>query len=126
MYDDLDARDTPFLYSKDFESETLVCDFLPHFQEVALQFQEQSGERVGIALHLVELVVDIKDLAEIRQRSLSLKDIGVVVKTGIGLLLLVILVVYLAHDFLKHVFKGDKATCTTKLIDHNGDMYLVS
>lgn len=43
-------------------------------EEVALQLQEQSGQRVGIALDIVKLIIiDTENLAEVAQKRLALE-----------------------------------------------------
>ena len=47
------------------------------------------------------------------------------IDSGVGLLLLVKLIMYLSYDFLENILEGDKPACSSKLIDDNGNMHLV-
>ena len=77
----LDAADATALKIHHFESIVAVVNLFVLAGEVALQLEQQSGKRVGIAFHLGKLiVVDANNLAEVAQQRLSLKDVRVVVE----------------------------------------------
>ena len=97
-----------------------------HLREVALDLEQQTRQRVGIALHLGELfVVDFQNLAEVAQQRLAFEDVGVVVHPCVELLLLVVFVVDLADDLFENVLERHHAAGAAELIDDNGHVHLV-
>ena len=96
------------------------------FGEIALDFQQQSSQRVGFALHLLEVfIVQFQRAGKVGEQRLSLEDKRVLIQTCKGAFVIVILVVNLADDFLDDVLHGDNAAGAAELIDHNGYVHLV-
>ena len=90
---------------KDFELIVLVVELLVNDREIAFQFEQQSGQRVGIALYFLEFFVAyFENLAEIGEQRLALKHVCVLVQFGIIALFFVVFVVDFAHYFLQNVF----------------------
>ena len=104
----------------------LVVYLFVQFGEVAFDFQQQSGYRVRVTLHVGKgLVVQLQHLVEVGQQSLSFENEGVRVDAHVVLLVLIILVVDLAHDFLQDILQRHNTTGATKLVHHNGNVHLV-
>ena len=96
------------------------------FGEVALDFEQETGQRVSIALHfLKDAVVQFQYLIEVAEQRLTLKDKRIGVDTHIAFLVLVVLIVDFADDFLQNILQGDDAAGAAELIDDDGYMYLV-
>ena len=71
------------------------------------------------------VVVELEDAAEVGEGCLGLEDVGVLVEALVGFLLVVVLVVDVAYDFLDDVFHGDDAAGAAELVYDDGDVYLV-
>ena len=96
-------------------------------REVTLELEKQTGQRVSITGNIVKLlVINTKNLAEIAQKRLALKDVGIVVELGISILFLVVLVVDFTHDLFEDVLQRHQSARASKLIDNDGDMHLVT
>ena len=126
MYRHLDAADAPSVDADDVEGVVFILQVLVHAGEVALDLQQQAGQRVGLARHLLKLVViDVEDLAEVAQQRLALETVSVVVELDILALLLVILVVDLADNLLQDVLQRDQSARAAILIDDDGHVDVV-
>ena len=126
MYRHLDAADAPSVDADDVEGVVFILQVLVHAGEVALDLQQQAGQRVGLARHLLKLVViDMEDLAEVAQQRLALETVSVVVELDILALLLVILVVDLADNLLQDVLQRDQSARAAILIDDDGHVDVV-
>ena len=80
MYRHLNLADTALLDIHHLKSIVLIIYLLVHTWEIALDFQEQTCQRISIALNLLELfVIYIQDFAEIRKKRFTFKDKGVVI-----------------------------------------------
>ena len=87
-----------------FKPEVSIVNPFILLREVALQLQQQAGQRVGIAFHLLEdVVIKIQNLIEIGEQRLSFKDIGVCIQPDIVALVFIILIVNLPNNPLKEV-----------------------
>ena len=66
--DNLYLHDSAIVHLHDFEGETIVGYLLVQIGEVTLYFQEQAGQRVGIALNgIEEFVIEFQNLREVGQ-----------------------------------------------------------
>ncbi len=102
MYHNLHLTDAALLQAHHLKGILLVVNLLMQREEIAFQLQQQTGEGVGIARYVVELIIiDVEDFAHIAQQGLSLEDIRIVVDLGVGLFLFIIFVV----DFSNNLFK---------------------
>ena len=126
VYDYFNAAYAPLLQLHHLKCIVQMVYLLMDAQEVALNLKQKSCQRISIALYVGKLViVNLQDAAEITKKSLALKQIGVVVQLGVGLLLIIKLIVYLTDYLLKDVLKGYDTAGTTELIDNDGNVYLV-
>ncbi len=126
MDDNLHPADAALFDAHYLEGVILIIDSLMQTEEVALDFKEQTGQRVGITHDIIEFIgIYIKYLAEIAQQRLALKEVSVIVELGVGILLLVVLIINFANNLFKDVFQRDKSARATKFINHNGNMHLV-
>ena len=97
-----------------------------HLGEFALNLKQQTCQCVGIALNLLkDVVVQFQNLVEVTQQRLALKDKGVAVDADVALLVIIVLIVDFAYDFLQNILQRHNAAGTTKLVHHNGNMHLV-
>jgi len=124
--DDLDGNDAAVVHFHDLEGEVMICNLLVECGEFALDFEQEACECVGIALDLLEvIVVKAHDAVEIRKQGLGLEDVCIVVQALIALFGIIVLVIYLAYDFLDDVLHGDYTAGSTKFIYDYGNVYLV-
>ena len=65
------------------------------------------------------LLVKVGDTEKVGEQCLALKHVGVVGKLTVGNLLFVVLVVDVAHNLFKYIFKGHKALGASVLVDHD-------
>ena len=80
MYRHLNLADAALLDIHHLKSIVLIIYLLVHTWEIALDFQEQTSQRISIALNLLELfIIYIQDFAEIRKKRFTFKDKGVVI-----------------------------------------------
>ena len=125
MYDDLDLDDATLVHLHDLEGEVVEVDVLVQVGEVALELEQEAGQRVGVALDLLEeLVVKVELALEVGEHGLGLEEVGVAVELHVGALYLVVLVVDLAHNLLDDVLEGDEAEGASELVDNDGDVDL--
>ena len=94
--------------------------------EVALQLQQQACQRICIALNILKhIVIKIQYLVEIAEQRLTFKHIGIGIDAYVVFLFFIILIINLAHNFLKDIFQRNQSTGTTKLINYDSDMHLI-
>ncbi len=118
--------DAAFVECCYFECVAVEGYFFAFFREIAFQFQQQSGQRVGFFGVVAEgVVVDVGGFEKIVQRYFGFERIGVVVDLGVEFLFLVVFVADVAHHFFQNVFHGYHAECAAKFIDHDGDVNFV-
>ena len=94
--------------------------FVPETKKIDDLLREFQENKVHIAI-----VVDIHDLIEVTQQRLSFKDVGIGVHADVVAFLLVVLVVYLAHNLFENVLQSNEAAGAAELIDDDGDVHLV-
>ena len=122
----LDGNDASVVHFHDLEGKILVGNLLVECGEFALDFEQEACECVGIALYFLEIfVVKVHDAVEIRKQGLGLEDIGIVVQALIALFGIIVLVIYLAYDFLDDVLHCNNAAGAAKFVYYNGNVYLV-
>ena len=96
------------------------------FGEVALEFEDETRQRVGIALHLLEeVLLQLHHLVEINKQRATLEEPCVLVETMPAVVLVVGLVVYLTHYLLDDILHGDESARTSELVHDDGDVHLV-
>ena len=80
MYRHLNLADAALLDIHHLKSIVLIIYLLVHTWEIALDFQEQTSQRISITLYLLKLfIIYIQDFAEIRKKCFTFKDKGVVI-----------------------------------------------
>ena len=126
MNGNLNTADAPLVKPHHLKGVVAVIHLLVHTREVALQFQQQAGQRVGLALDVRELIVlNPQDATKIREKGLTLKDECIVVELGIGVLLFIVLVVDPADNLSDNNLKGDQSAGSSKLVHDDGAVHLV-
>ena len=94
--------------------------------EITFDFQQESGYRISITFHFGKLLIAyFKNSTEVAQQCLTLKDIGILIQTSKSLLLIIILIVNLTHDFFQDILQGNDTTGTAELIYNDSNMHLV-
>ena len=80
MYGYLHPADAPLFDRENLKRKVLIVYLFVCTRKVTFQFQQQTGQGVGVALDLFEFaVVDIQYLAEVRQQDFPFKKISVIV-----------------------------------------------
>ena len=126
MYDDFHTAYAPLLQSYNLKRVVQIIYLLVNAQEVALYLKQKSCQRISISLYIGKLVVvNLQYAAEVTQKRLSFKQIGVIVELGVCSLLLVKLIVYLTDNLLKNILNSYYTAGTSKLINNDGYVYLV-
>ena len=126
MDDDLYFDDSPLVHFQHIEGETLVFYAFSLYGELSLYLEKQAGQRLCFALDVLEIIViKAENLREVRDERLCFEEVGVLVKALIGFLLIVVFVVYLAHDFLQDVLHRDDSAGASELIHNDGDVDFV-
>ena len=121
-----DPTDTAFLNTQNLKRIILIFDFLMDAWKITLDFKQQSGQSIGIAFHFLKfLIINIQNLAEVSQQSLTLKNKCIIIQFGVELIFLIILIFNLTYDFLQNILKSYDTACAAKFIYHDGDMYLI-
>lgn len=122
----LDGNDAPVVHFHDLEGEILVGNLLVERGELALDFEQEACECVGIALDLLEiLVVEVHNAIEIGEKGLGLEDIGIVVQALVALLGIIVFVVYLTYDFLDDVLHCNYTAGSSKFVYDYSNVYFV-
>ena len=95
-------------------------------REVALEFEHQPRERLGLAPDIGKgILVELENPLEIAQVGLAVEKIALGIKTRIEGFVVVALVRDLADDLLDDVLERDESERRAVLIDDDRHVYLV-
>ena len=104
----LNLKDTTIVHFQHLQFVLLVGDLLVQGRKLSLEFQHQTGQRIGVTCHFVKgLFVQFGRLVEVGQECLALKDPGMVVQLGEGVLFIIVFVVNLTYNLLDDILHGD-------------------